>query len=73
MPATTGLLFKRYVRIELNLWRRTLFEAVTLVIMVLVILLNPIAHSKRLLYNRREATNEQSIVSHKLEDISILT
>ncbi|KAH8409300.1 hypothetical protein KR009_012306 [Drosophila setifemur] len=73
MPATTGLLFRRYVRIELNLWRRTLFEAVTLVIMVLVILLNPIAHSKRLLYSRSEKSNEQTIVSHKMGDINILT
>ncbi|XP_017056334.1 phospholipid-transporting ATPase ABCA3 [Drosophila ficusphila] len=73
MPATKGLLFKRYVRIELNLWRRTLFEIVALVIMVLVIVLNPIAHSKRLLYMSTDNENEQSIVSHKLQDISILT
>jgi len=73
MPASKGLLFKRYIRIELNLWRRTLFEIVALVIMVLVIFLNPIAHSKRLLYTTTENENEQSIVSHKLQDINILT
>ncbi|XP_043660615.1 phospholipid-transporting ATPase ABCA3 [Drosophila teissieri] len=73
MPATKGLLFKRYIRIELNLWRRTLFEIVALVIMVLVIFLNPIAHSKRLLYAKTDNENEQSIVSHKLQDINILT
>jgi len=73
MPATKGLLFKRYIRIELNLWRRTLFEIITMLIMVLVILLNPIAHSRRLLYTSHEHENEQSIVSHKLQDINILT
>ncbi|KAH8273383.1 hypothetical protein KR018_002046 [Drosophila ironensis] len=73
MPATTGLLLQRYVRIEINLWRRTLFEAVALVIMLLVILLNPIAHSKRMLYTHHVTINEQTIATHKLEDINILT
>ncbi|XP_017124914.1 phospholipid-transporting ATPase ABCA3 [Drosophila elegans] len=73
MPATKGYLFKRYIRIELNLWRRSLFEAITLVIMVLVIMLNPIAHSKQLLYMSNDKENEQIIVSHKLQDINILT
>ncbi|EDV47605.2 ATP-binding cassette sub-family A member 3 [Drosophila erecta] len=73
MPATKGLLFKRYIRIELNLWQRTLFEIITLVVMVLVIFLNPIAHSKKLLYTTTENEDEQSIVSHKLQDINILS
>ncbi|KAH8236950.1 hypothetical protein KR038_000867 [Drosophila bunnanda] len=72
MPATKGLLFRRYIGIELNMWRPTLFEAVALIIMVLVILLNPIAHSKRLLYKRSEHEKGQSIDSHTLGDLGIL-
>lgn len=73
MPATKCLLFKRYVRIELNMWRHTLCEAVIMVIMVLIILLNPIAHSKHLLYSPKHHQDEQSIESNKLEDLEILT
>ncbi|KAH8390010.1 ABC transporter A family member 1 [Drosophila serrata] len=72
MPATKGLLFRRYIGIELNMWRHTLFEAVALIIMVLVILLNPIAHSKRLLYKRTGTEKGKSIESHTLTDLSIL-
>ncbi|KAH8304374.1 hypothetical protein KR059_007590 [Drosophila kikkawai] len=72
MPATKGLLFKRYIRIELNMWRHTLFEAIALIIMLLVILLNPIAHSKRLLYKRSDNEKGQSIDSHTLGDLRIL-
>ncbi|KAH8284773.1 hypothetical protein KR054_000927 [Drosophila jambulina] len=72
MPATRGLLFKRYFLIELNMWRYTLFEAVALIIMVLVILLHPIAHSKRLLYKRSETEKGKTIDSHTLGDLSIL-
>ncbi|KAH8252511.1 hypothetical protein KR032_000293 [Drosophila birchii] len=72
MPATKGLLFKRYVNIELNMWRHTLFEAVALIIMVLIILLNPILHAKRLLYKRSDVEKGRSIDSHALGDLSIL-
>ncbi|XP_068154604.1 phospholipid-transporting ATPase ABCA3 [Drosophila tropicalis] len=73
MPATFGLLFKRNVRIELGLWRHTLIEIIALVVMLFMILVNPITHSKRLLYSHSDYEGEQSIVSHKLDDINILT
>ncbi|KAM8720001.1 hypothetical protein ACLKA7_006114 [Drosophila subpalustris] len=41
--------------------------------MLLIILVNPIAYSKRLLYSRHYFEGDHSIVPHKLDDINILT
>ncbi|EDW65658.1 phospholipid-transporting ATPase ABCA3 [Drosophila virilis] len=73
MPATFGLLFKHNVRIELALWKRTVFECIIIFIMLIVILENPISHSKRLLYSRTDYEGDKTIVSHKLDDLNILT
>lgn len=73
MPATFGLLFKHNVQIELALWKRTVFECIIIFIMLIVILENPISHSKRLLYSRTDYEGDRTIVSHKLDDLNILT
>ncbi|XP_030245571.1 ATP-binding cassette sub-family A member 3 [Drosophila navojoa] len=73
MPATFGLLFQHNVQIELALWRRTLFEWIIVIIMLILILANPIFYSKRALYSRTDYEGDQTIVSHKLDDINILT
>lgn len=73
MPATFGLLFRQNVNIELSLWRRTVFETITVLIMLVIILINPISHSKKLLYSRQDYEGDQTMVPHKLDNIQILT
>ncbi|XP_030386748.1 ATP-binding cassette sub-family A member 3 [Scaptodrosophila lebanonensis] len=73
MPAEFGVLFKRNWKMEISLWRRILFESIIIIIMLIVILVNPITHSKRMLYARNELSSDMGIVSHSLGDINILT
>jgi len=73
MPSTYGLLFKYNAQIELSLWRRTLFETILVFIMLLLILVNPISYTKKLLYSRYYFEGDHSMESHKLDDINIIT
>ncbi|XP_060661358.1 phospholipid-transporting ATPase ABCA3 isoform X1 [Drosophila nasuta] len=72
MPATFGLLFKHNVLIEVALWRRTLFETITVLILLVIILVNPISYTKSLLYSRQYSEDDREIVSHKLDNIDLL-
>ncbi|EDW27106.1 GL16574 [Drosophila persimilis] len=73
MTASFCLLFKRYIQIERNLWRRVLFEAIVMVIIMILIQGNPIAHTKQLLFPRAKSDRDHVIVSHKLDDLDILS
>ncbi|ALC48534.1 CG1801, partial [Drosophila busckii] len=73
MPATFKLLFKHNINIELALWRRTAFEAIIVLIILFAILADPLSRVKLLLYSRTDFETDKSLVSNKLEDISILT
>ncbi|XP_002133848.2 ATP-binding cassette sub-family A member 2 [Drosophila pseudoobscura] len=73
MTASFCLLFKRYIHIERNLWRRVLFEAIVMVIIMILIQGNPIAHTKQLLFPRAKSERDHVIVSHKLDDLDILS
>ncbi|KAH8416825.1 hypothetical protein KR222_006445 [Zaprionus bogoriensis] len=73
MPATFGLLFHQNMIIELSLWRRTVFEIITVFIMLIIILVNPVSHSKKLLYSRQDYKGDPTMIPHKLDDINILT
>ncbi|SPP78075.1 ABC transporter A family member 2 [Drosophila guanche] len=73
MTARFGLLFKRYIQIEKNQWRRVLFEAIVMVIIMILIQGNPIAHTKQLLFPRADTDREHVVVAHKLNDLDILS
>ncbi|KAH8261712.1 hypothetical protein KR044_002736, partial [Drosophila immigrans] len=73
MPATFELLFRHNVLIEVALWRRTLFETITVLFLLVIILANPISYTKSLLYSRNYNDGDQEIVSHKLNNIDLLT
>ncbi|KAH8387874.1 hypothetical protein KR093_009983, partial [Drosophila rubida] len=73
MPATFYLLFTHNVNIEVALWRRTLIETITVLFLLGIILGNPIAYTKSLLYSRHYSEGDQEIISHKLDDINLLT
>lgn len=73
MPATLDVLLRHNINIEMSIWRRTVFETITVLIILVIILVNPISHSKKLLYSRQDFEGDQTMVSHKLDNIETLT